>query len=74
LAAQRVRRHRARAVERAEHDAYVQDRRVRWFAERLLTTQPEAARVLATEVPYELAADLVQELARRLTELERPPE
>jgi hypothetical protein len=69
-----MRRRRARAVERAEYDAYVQERRVRWFAERLLTTQPEAARVLATEVPYELAADLVQELARRLAELERQEE
>jgi hypothetical protein len=70
LAARRMRRHRAQAPERAAHAAYVQERRVSWFAERLLTQHPEAARVLA-EVPYELAEDLVQELARRLADAEQ---
>ena len=65
-----MRRHRTRAQERAEYDAYVQARRVQWVTDRLLTAHPEAARVLA-EVPYELAADVVQELARRLAEAER---
>lgn len=70
LAAHRMRQHRTRAQERAEYDAYVQARRVQWVTDRLLTAHPEAAHVLA-EVPYELAADVVQELARRLAEAER---
>ena len=70
LAAHRMRRQRARAQERAAYDAYVQGRRVQWVTDRLLRTHPEAARVLA-EVPYDLAGDVVQELARRLAEAER---
>ncbi len=73
LAAHRMRRQRARAQDRAAYDAYVQGRRVQWVTDRLLRAQPEAARVLA-EVPYELAADVVQELARRLAAAERAAE
>ena len=69
LAARRMRRYRTRASERAEHEAYVHEQRVRWCADRLLAQHPAAARVLA-EVPYELAEDVVQELARRLAEAE----
>ena len=60
-----MRRHRAATQERAEHAAYVQERRVQWFTERLLRDHPAAAAILA-EVPYELAADMVDELKRRL--------
>lgn len=73
LAAQRMRRHRARAQERAEHSAYIQERRVHWFTERLLRDHPAAAEVLA-EVPYELAADVVEELKRRFAAAADPEE
>jgi hypothetical protein len=65
LAAARMRRYRQRQQERAEHAAYVLERRVTWYADRLLAQHPEAAAILA-EVPYDLAEALVDELKVRL--------
>ena len=65
LAAARMRRYRHRRQDQAAAEADILARRVAWYAERLLADHPQAARILA-EVPYDLAAALVDELKERL--------
>ena len=65
LAAGRMRRYRQRTQQRAAAEAEILARRVAWYAERLLADHPQAARILA-EVPYDLAAALVDDLKERL--------
>ena len=65
LARRRMRQYRQRQQERAEHEAYVLERRVQWQADRLLTEHQEAARLLA-ELPWDIAGPLVDELKERL--------
>jgi hypothetical protein len=64
-AAARMRRYRHRRQDQATAEAEILARRVAWYAERLLTHHPTAARVLA-EVPYDLAEALVDVLKERL--------
>jgi hypothetical protein len=59
LTAARVRRYRARQKELAEHEAYVLEQQVRWYADRLMTEHPEVVPILA-EIPF------VNELKERL--------
>ncbi len=65
LAAARMRRYRHRRQDQATAEADILARRVAWYAERLLADHPQAARILA-EVPYDLAAALVDDLKERL--------
>jgi hypothetical protein len=60
-----MRRYRHRRQDLAAAEADILARRVAWYAERLLADHPQAARILA-EVPYDLAAALVDELKERL--------
>jgi len=65
LAAARMRRARARSQERAAAEADILAYRVARYADTLLANHPAAARILA-EVPYDLAAALVDALKERL--------
>jgi hypothetical protein len=74
LAAARMRRYRVRQKERAEHEAYILEQRVTWYADRLLAAHPAAAAILA-EVPYDLTEALVDELKERFrAAAEGPPD
>ena len=60
--AQRVRRWRGQAQARAEEEAFVRERQAQYHARRLARLYPEAAAILASEIPSGLATDVIKQL------------
>jgi hypothetical protein len=66
----RVRRWRGSARTRANEGAHVRELQAQYFANRLADLHPEAAAILAREVPPGLAEDIIQ----ALTSISKPSE